>query len=172
MFNGAAFFSGLILGYLSDKSSPWLLALSNLTFTSLATFVLWGIFSTTFGGLLAFGTVYGLLAGGWSSLWSSFIRPLASEDPRVVTLVFGYLGLSRGIGNILSTPISTALSTHSNTSSAALSHGTTGFAVDDGRYEKMIVYAGTCFAGAALVSVAGWVGDRKSRSREVARLGN
>ncbi|KAL0069147.1 hypothetical protein AAF712_003833 [Marasmius tenuissimus] len=170
MLNGSSFLSGLALGYLSDKWSPWLLAVTSLAFTSLVTFVLWGIFSTTFGGLLAFGIVYGLLAGGWSSLWSSFIRPFVRDDPKVVTLIFGYLGLSRGIGNILSTPISSALSTHSNISTEIPPPGPTGFSVDDGRYEKMILYAGSCFAGAALFGVIGWVSDRKVRSQETTRL--
>ncbi|KAJ8080228.1 hypothetical protein PM082_017058 [Marasmius tenuissimus] len=170
MLNGSSFFSGLAMGYLSDKWSPWLLAVTTLASTSLVTFILWGVFSTTFGGLLAFGIVYGLLAGGWSSLWSSFIRPFGRDDPRVVTLIFGYLGLSRGIGNILSTPISSALSNHSNMSTSIPSPGPTGFSVDNGKYEKMILYAGSCFAGAALVSVMGWVSDRKARLQEVARL--
>ncbi|KAF9262951.1 MFS general substrate transporter [Marasmius fiardii PR-910] len=163
--NGASFFSGLAVGYLSDTMSPWLLGLCSLTLASLTTFVLWGVFSTTFGGLLAFGIVYGLLAGGWISLWSSFTRPIAHDDPRVVTVIIGYLGLSRGIGNIFSTPISSALSLSSNNTEmfADSRVEAIGFKVEDGKYEKMILYAGTCFAGAALISSVGWIWDRRAR---------
>ncbi|KAG7088081.1 hypothetical protein E1B28_012112 [Marasmius oreades] len=170
VLNGAAVFGGLLMGYLSDIMSPWVLALLSLILTSLTTFILWGIFSTTFGGLLAFGIVYGSLAGGWSSLWSSFTRPFANDDPRVVTIVLGYLALSRGIGNILSTPISSALSLSSNNTVFSTRHETIGFKVEDGKYEKMILYTGTCFTGAALIGLVGWIGDRRGRAgQETAR---
>jgi hypothetical protein len=32
----------------------------------------------------------------------------------------------------------------------------TGFEVGDGRFEKMIIYVGTCFAGAAAIAALGW----------------
>ncbi|EEC00012.1 hypothetical protein MPER_00151, partial [Moniliophthora perniciosa FA553] len=54
--------------------NPWGLAFSTLLFTSMSTFILWGVLSYTFGGLLAFGVAYGMLAGGWSNLWTGFIR--------------------------------------------------------------------------------------------------
>lgn len=37
----------------------------------------------------------------------------------------------------------------------------TGFGVQGGKYEGMIVYVGSCFAGAALVALLGWGGERK-----------
>ncbi|KAK1220675.1 hypothetical protein PQX77_016501 [Marasmius sp. AFHP31] len=152
MLNGASAAGRLILGHLSDKLNPWLLAFSTLVFTSLSTFILWGILSTNFAGLLAFGIIYGALAGGWSCLWAGFVRPLASDDPTLVTTLLGYLMLSRGIGNIFSTPISSALSSgglESNSTSVPYHPPRTGFQVDNGKYEKMILYVGTCYAGAA-----------------------
>ncbi|KAF9260480.1 MFS general substrate transporter [Marasmius fiardii PR-910] len=162
MLNTASFVGGLLLGWLSDMTSPWPLAIFNLVFTSLTTFILWGVLSTKFSGLLAFGFFYGLLAGGWSSLWSAFVGPMANEEPRVVTIILGYLLLSRGIGNILSTPISSALS--ANSTVIFDSNDVSGFGVEDGKYGRMIVYVGACFAGAGLVSVVGWAANRKSRS--------
>ena len=67
------------MGYLSDKMNTWVLALCSLLLTSLATFILWGVLSSSFAGLLAFGIVYGIVAGGFSSLWTAFLRPIASE---------------------------------------------------------------------------------------------
>lgn len=67
------------MGYLSDTVEPWTIAMSTLMCTSLATFIIWGILSKTFAGLLAFGVVYGVLAGGWSSLWTGFVKPFARK---------------------------------------------------------------------------------------------
>ena len=77
--------------------------------------------------------------------------------------------LTRGIGNILSTPISTALSDISSltaatgnlTVSSSFSSGNLalGFDVAGGRYAKMIVYVGTCFAGTSVIALVGWGAD-------------
>lgn len=69
----------VFIGYLSDKLNVWLLAFINLALASIATFVLWGVVSNTFGGLIAFGIVYGSLASAFSSLWTGFIKPIASS---------------------------------------------------------------------------------------------
>ena len=91
-----------------------------------------------------------------------------------MTSIFGYFLLSRGLGNILSTPISTALDSQSSQGdSAALKH--TGFQVGNGRFERMIVYVGTCFACAAAMAVLGWVVNvqvqRRGRAQTGARRG-
>lgn len=66
---------------------------------------------------------------------------------------------SRGVGNILSTPISTAL-LRRNASSANMIHEKLGFDVGGGKFEKVIIYTGTCFAGAAIIAMIGWGLDR------------
>ncbi|KAJ7741351.1 MFS general substrate transporter [Mycena metata] len=167
MLNVASVLGRLSMGYLSDKFNPWLLALVTLLSTSVATFVLWGILSHSFGGLLAFGIAYGSIAGGWSSLWTGFVRPIAKDDPAVSTALYGYILLSRGIGNIVSTPISAKLyaTPHNMTGSTG-----TGFDVGDGRFENMIIYVGTCFAGAAAIAALGWgMEARKSLTSPVGR---
>ena len=69
---------------------------------------------------------------------------------------------TRGIGNILSAPISTALShlsltpdTSSASTSSADSEVSLGFDVADGKFAKMILYTGTCFAGAGIIALVG-----------------
>ncbi|KAK0441694.1 MFS general substrate transporter [Armillaria borealis] len=163
LLNGASLLSRLSLGYLADRLNPWLLALSTLSSTSIATFILWGLLSRNLAGLLSFGIAYGALAGGWSSLWTGFIAPITKDDPNLVTYLFGYLMLSRGVGNILCTPISSALSTISE---SAIGKASTGFQVAGGRFENMILYVGSCFAGAAGVALLGWGLDaRAGRAR-------
>ncbi|KAG7445645.1 MFS general substrate transporter [Guyanagaster necrorhizus] len=163
LLNGASLLSRLSLGYLADRLNPWLLALSTLTSTSIATFILWGLLSRNLAGLISFGIAYGVLAGGWSSLWTGLIAPIAKEDPNLVTYLIGYLMLSRGVGNILCTPISSTLAAASQ---SAVGKVTTGFQVAGGRFESMILYVGSCFAGAAGVALLGWALDaRAGRAR-------
>lgn len=68
--------------------------------------------------------------------------------------MFGCLMLFRGIGNVLSTPISTALQ-RNVTPGVSMSIGLAG--AYRGQYEKVIVYAGTCFAASAGVVALGWL---------------
>ncbi|KAJ7153057.1 major facilitator superfamily domain-containing protein [Mycena crocata] len=154
MLNAASVVGRLSLGYLSDKINPWLLALSTLLTTSASIFILWGILSHSFAGLLSFSIAYGIVASGWSSLWTGFVRPFAKDDPVLSTTLYGYLLLSRGIGNIVSTPISANLYAQPRNATGVVE--STGFQVGDGRFQQMIIYVGTCFAGAAGVSALGW----------------
>ncbi|KAE9399890.1 MFS general substrate transporter [Gymnopus androsaceus JB14] len=165
LLNCGSMLGRLSMGYLSDKVNPWLLAFATLISTSAVTFILWGVLSYNLAGLLSFGFAFGILAGGWSSSWTGFTKPLTANDPNISVTVFGVLLFSRGIGNIFSTPISTALSSlgpsNSTTSSNSFDH--LGFHVGGGKFEKVIVYVGTCFAGAALIALVGWVADVTKR---------
>ena len=73
------------------------------------------------------------------------------DDPILSTNLLGLLLFSRGLGNVFSTPISTALF-HSK-STIALHQTKLGFFVGEGKYEGMIVYVGTCFAASSVISL-------------------
>lgn len=88
---------------------------------------------------------------------------IVEDDPTLTTSMFGILMLFRGIGNILSGPISTALQPIQ--SDPPFTSGRIGIKVAEGRYEKVIVYAGTCFAAAAVMVAVGWVVDGRTRGR-------
>lgn len=166
---GCSVLSRIFMGFLSDKYSPWLLGTISLAATSIATFLIWGLAATNLAGLIAYGVIYGCMAGGWTSTWTGFIRPISGiwfsvncttaewivDDPTTTTTLFGFLMLSRGLGNILSTPVSTSLTKHVDPN-ALLAHFKTGFAVDDSKYEDLIIYVGTCFAGSASLALSGW----------------
>ncbi|GJE97527.1 MFS general substrate transporter [Phanerochaete sordida] len=164
--NAAAIFSGFGVGWLSDRVGIWALSFVVLLLSALATFVLWGVAGATYAGVLAFGVVYGLTAGSWSSLWSGFVRPIAGGDPAGAATIINCMMLSRGIGNIVSTPIATALQRVHAGNVAAGAASRTGFAVDGGRYDAVIIYTGACFAMGAAVALVGWAFDRKSTRRE------
>ncbi|KAF8122341.1 MFS general substrate transporter [Mycena galopus ATCC 62051] len=168
LLNASSVVGRLSMGYLSDSFNPWMLAFSILMTTSVTSFILWGVLSHSYAGLLAFGIAYGAVAGGWTCLWTGFVKPLAKDDIVMSTTLYGYLLLSRGIGNIVSTPISAKLYAHTETHVNATVVGeapSIGFGVGDGRFATMIIYVGTCFAGAAGVAALGWMMDvRKSRS--------
>jgi MCP family monocarboxylic acid transporter-like MFS transporter 10 len=66
------------MGVLSDRFSPWLLGVLTLLSSSLVTFLIWGVAGSAIAGVMVFGVAYGLLAGGWTSIWTGFVRPLAS----------------------------------------------------------------------------------------------
>ncbi|KAK7462371.1 hypothetical protein VKT23_007972 [Stygiomarasmius scandens] len=128
LFNAGSVVGRLGLGFLSDKLDPWVLAFGTLVSTTLSVFILWGVCSFNLVGLLMFGLFYGVFAGGWGTLWTGFIKKSVSsgasgdsgqDDANLATTLFGYLMLSRGIGNIFSTPISTVLSSTSTTAGTA-----------------------------------------------------
>ncbi|KAI0775424.1 MFS general substrate transporter [Irpex lacteus] len=160
----ATIFAGTTMGWLSDRFDIWVLAIASLVGTCLATFIVWGILSSSLAGILAYGVIYGLTAGGWSSLWSGFVNPVAKEDPSLSTTLFSFMLATRGIGNILTTPISTALQGHGRVSDD-MTQARTGFSVAGGQFKAMIAYAGACFAAATVVTVVGWAFDRRSRTR-------
>jgi MFS transporter, MCT family, solute carrier family 16 (monocarboxylic acid transporters), member 10 len=68
----------LAMGYMSDQVDPWFLGIATLALTSVSTFVLWGIVSHSLNGLLTFAIAYGIVAGGWTSLWTGLAKPIAS----------------------------------------------------------------------------------------------
>ncbi|KAL1756787.1 MFS general substrate transporter [Schizophyllum commune] len=155
-------FGRLGTGFLSDHFNPWCIAFGMLLMSAFSSLVLWSVFSHTFAGVIAFSAVYGVVSAGWATLWTGFIRPFAKDDPNLSTTLFGWLLLTRGLGNILSTPISTALESSPMTSRTSK----LGFDLAAEKYEKMIVYTGSCFVGAALIVVLGWrVESRKRRGQ-------
>ncbi|KAH7907855.1 MFS general substrate transporter [Hygrophoropsis aurantiaca] len=167
LLNVCVSLSGVFCGILGDKINPWVLATCSASFATFAIFILWGLAANSLGGLIAFGVLFGLIGGGWTAMWASLIKPMAAEDPEVATTLFGYLFLSRGLGNILSTPISTALiigsaSLDESTSSA---HARVGYAVANGKFRRMIIGAGIFLAGGVIAIGSGMIRERMKSQR-------
>lgn len=177
VLSGAIFVGQTCMGVLSNHFDPWLLGLSNLFLTCIATFVFWGVLSRTLVGLLVFSATYGCVSGGWSSLWVGFLKSVAKDDHLLAGSLIRFMLFSRGIGQIASTQIAAALMSHasnyitqghdvdgaSSNSNSTSSGGfdpvervKLGFGVGDGRFQNVIVYAGSCFASAAVPVMIGW----------------
>jgi hypothetical protein len=80
------------------------------------------------------------------------------------TALLGYFLATRGIGSILSTPVSTALQRITSTMAHEASKHRLGFDVADGRYENMILYTGASFVASAVIIGAGWAYNGVARA--------
>jgi len=80
----------------------------------------------------------------------------SEDDIALSTTLYGYVLFSRGLGNVLSTPIASALLSSASISSYGDELAQTGFDVGGGRFKKMIIYVGSCFAGAAMIASLEW----------------
>ncbi|KAF4542177.1 Mfs monocarboxylate [Lasiodiplodia theobromae] len=144
--------------------------------------------------LVVFALAYGFFAGGFSSTWGGVLRELERENPTLDTgFAFGLLAGGRGVGNVVSGPISVALiaSTRARNAAAVSSgdHGQMmgsrssgggesgvvevvggGLAAAAGAYGSaygpMILYTGI----SALLGAWGWVCQRPSSSSSSSTL--
>ena len=93
--------------------------------------------------LALFSITYGFFAGGFSSTWSGVLVQIKQDSPSLDTgLVFGLLAGGRGIGNVISGPLSTALIEAGGLSAAK------GFGYST-EYGTLILFTGiTAFLGA------------------------
>ncbi|GAA5892475.1 hypothetical protein JCM6882_005625 [Rhodosporidiobolus microsporus] len=164
--NGAAVLSRVALGILSDKHSPHSLGFGTMLFSSVAVFIVWGVASTSLAPLLVFSLVLGLGAGGWTSLYSAIIKSCVENDPSLSSHLFSLISLTRGLGSLLSAPVSSALLAHPFPSSSS----NTAFGVDKGRWGPLVVFVGGCLMVAAGCEAGlRWVGrgwGKKTVARE------
>lgn len=108
LVNGAAVPGSIITGWASDRFDLSIVILVSTLCSALSTFFLWG-FAKSLGMLIPYALLYGVSAGGWSSAWSRFGSAVGGENMKLSNVAFSLMGTSRGIGNMLAGPISTAL---------------------------------------------------------------
>ncbi|KAK3692616.1 MFS monocarboxylate transporter [Podospora appendiculata] len=130
LLNVASVVGCVAMGSLIDRLHVTTCILISTVGTTAGTFLLWGL-STSLPVLYLFCIVYGLFAGSFTSAWPGIMREMArlgrsqdggeeedeqqhhhhrsgasSVDP---TMVFAFLALGRGVGNLVSGPLSEAL---------------------------------------------------------------
>ncbi|GJE97130.1 MFS general substrate transporter [Phanerochaete sordida] len=157
--NTTSVVAGFAMGRARERCNTKAHAVLTPLFTSAVTLVLWGVASSSYGGVLAFGIAYGATAGCWAGLWKGLVEPIADGNPEVAEMMVDLAMFIRGVGCIVSTPIVIYLQ-HARVATAQ-ARGT-GFAVDEGRFSSVIIYTGTCFAAAAALAVLDWALDRRS----------
>jgi hypothetical protein len=91
---------GIVIGGLGDHLHITTTILISTLGSALAVFLFWGFSSQT------------ALLAGFSSTWSGVLQELKSQSPALDTgFIFGLLAGGRGIGNVISGPLSVALVT-------------------------------------------------------------
>ncbi|KAF2739745.1 MFS general substrate transporter [Polyplosphaeria fusca] len=102
---------GIVLGSLNDHFPVTLAILISSLGSALAVFFFWG-FASHVTLLTIFSITYGFFAGGFSSTWSGVLTDLKQQSPALDTgFIFGLLAGGRGIGNVISGPLSVAMMT-------------------------------------------------------------
>jgi MFS family permease len=156
LFNATSVFGGIALGALCDRFSVTNIMLLSSVGSALSVFLFWGMASspgsessqTAVALLTIFSISYGFFAGGFSSTWSGVITQIKRDSsPSLETgLVFGLLAGGRGIGNVISGPLSTMLLRSGSLGDSTSPSGRTGY---DTQYGTLILFTGiTAILGA------------------------
>jgi hypothetical protein len=108
--NGASVVGMICMGTLIDRFHVTTCILVSTIGSTLCVFLLWGL-ATNMSILYVFAITYGLFAGSWCSTWTGVIRDvqIRSGGKADVGLVFAFLEFGRGVGNVVSGPLSVAL---------------------------------------------------------------
>ncbi|KAK1827898.1 MFS general substrate transporter [Podospora conica] len=109
LLNVASVFGCVGMGGLIDRVHVTTCFLISSLGAAAGVFMLWG-FSGSLPVLYVFAVVYGVFAGAFSSAWPGIMREVTKPKPRGdPSMVFAFLALGRGVGNLVSGPLSGAL---------------------------------------------------------------
>ncbi|EAW06524.1 putative MFS monocarboxylate transporter [Aspergillus clavatus NRRL 1] len=134
LLNLASVFGCIIMGTLVDRCHATTCILISTVGTVLATFLLWG-FSISLAPLFIFCVAYGIFAGSFSSTWPAVSGEVRKKNPFAdPSIVLGFLCSGRGIGNVVSGPLSGALLAGEPWESSAYGYGS--------GYGGLIVFTG------------------------------
>jgi MFS family permease len=146
LFNVASVAGCVLMGLLVDRLSVTTCIAISALGSAVSVFLFWG-FSNELSLLLVFSLLYGLFAGSFSSTWPGIMRSIVSKTARTEpTMVFAFLAAGRGVGNVVSGPISDILIKAPNwQGEALLGYGS--------KYGPLIVFTGaTALMGGIAVS--------------------
>lgn len=130
----------ILMGTLVDRYHATTCILISTVGSTLAVFFLWG-FSTSLAPLYIFCIAYGAFAGSFSSTWPALISEVRKNNHFANSgIIFGFLASGRGIGNVVSGPLSESLLNGNVWSGFTGAYG--------GEYGSLIVFTGaTAFLG-------------------------
>lgn len=138
------------MGWLTDRLHVTTCLAISAAGTAVGTFLLWGL-GQNLVTLYLFCTIYGFFAGSYTSAWPGIMRQISmlpdksggrSFDP---TMVLSFLATGRGVGNVVSGPLSEVLVQGSAWKGAMAGYGS--------GYGTLIVFTGVTalFGGASLL---------------------
>jgi MFS family permease len=109
LVNLTTVFGSVLMGFLSDRYHITTCIMMSTIGTVVAVFFVWG-FATSIPPLYIFCIAYGLVAGGFSSTWAGVSNEVQKANPLAdATVIFPFMETGRGIGNVVSGPLSEAL---------------------------------------------------------------
>ncbi|WWC89903.1 uncharacterized protein L201_004832 [Kwoniella dendrophila CBS 6074] len=128
MMNTARVPGQVFLGYLADKLGARKSIIAMALASGISVFAGWGAAKNA-GGLIAFSVAFGVFAGSYTALLSSFTKVLNHDDPHLPAILYALFYLARGIGSIISGPISSSLMSSTSLSNAEGGYGVQSFGV-------------------------------------------
>ncbi|KAI9729229.1 MAG: hypothetical protein M1834_007021 [Cirrosporium novae-zelandiae] len=109
LINLSSIFGQIGFGALTDRLHVTTVILISTAGATLSVFLMWGL-ATSLPLLCVFALVYGVFGGGFSSTWTGVIKEVQRSTPTAETgNVFGWLAAGRGVGAVVSGPLSEAL---------------------------------------------------------------
>jgi MFS family permease len=109
LLNLASVFGSVTMGHLADRYHAITCITISTVGSTLAVLFLWG-FASTLPTLFVFSIAYGLFAGCYSATWAGITHEVRRVDPSAdATMIFAVIAFGRGIGNVVSGPLSEAI---------------------------------------------------------------
>jgi len=118
LVNVASVFGCVAMGWMIDRLEVTKCLLVSTVGATAGTLLLWGL-SVNLPVLYLFAVVYGLFAGAYTSAWPGIMKVITGRgsdgtgsghgkaaDP---SMVFAFLAMGRGVGNVISGPLSEVL---------------------------------------------------------------
>lgn len=135
LFNLASVFGCVLMGTMVDHFHATTCILASTVGSTIAVFFIWG-FADSLGPLYVFCIFYGLFAGSFTSTWPAIVTEVKKKSPFADTsILLGFFSTGRGIGNIVSGPMSEVLlNQHAWKGAAAKAYGS--------GYGPLIVFTG------------------------------
>jgi len=134
LLNTMGVMGSICVGFLTDSLHVTTVLIVFASGSALSVFLLWGLCAGP-ALLLVFSAAYGFFAVPYTSTYTGMVREIRRQSPGAETgLIFGLLSAGRGIGSVVSGPLSEALMKSVNANS-----GTTGY---ESNYENLIIVTG------------------------------
>lgn len=147
--NIAMIFGEIGFGKLSDRFNVHILILIVSLVSSIAAVTLWGL-AHSFIMLVCFAIIFGSIGSGLIALWARMGTFFSQKDAQ---MVYSFMSFGRGLGSIVSGPISTALL--KNAYRGSPDDGSGGYG--NGKYFGVVLFVGVAMAISALMGVVGFI---------------